>query len=254
VPGDYEVEVLAADEWGAAGPALPAFSEDVLDLHRPKPVPRLIDRWLDRLPRWSIQPPRVPTFALIAAIVAGLGIAILVNGRQLKTVSAPVPVPYSAPTPTLTPEQQAISNMVEIANSGLTLKDFVISDDVHPSCPRGPADAPDPLARIIATTLRYFPSYQVHDFGRGIDLAGICSIEVRAFNPAGSALLVTVVAPPNGGVVPLIASQANDRTTSIDVVVLAYGWRVEVGATGQTGEQPTVAQVAGLAEDSRLVW
>jgi hypothetical protein len=252
VGADYDVEVWSAEEWGVA--TLPVLLEDVLEVGAPAQMPGFAERWANRLPSRSLRLPRIPTFGLIVAIIAGLGIAILFSGKQRTVIATPAPSPYSEQTPTLTLAQQAISSMVEIADSGVSLRDFQISDDVHPSCPRGAADAPDPISRIVATTQRYFPGYTVHDSARGIDLAGICSVEVREFSPAGSALLITVIAPPNDDAVPMAVSQANDRTTSIDVVVVRAGWRVEVGATGQTGEQPTVAEVTGLAEDSRLVW
>jgi hypothetical protein len=258
VGGEYDVEVEAADARGSGGSA-PVLIDDILEVGTPGrrawPGPSTIDhRWSSRLSGWSGRSPGGPTGALLIVIIVGLGIAILVSGRHHPSaVANPHPIP--APTASALDLQQAsFAAMVELANSALPLHDFTISDDVHPSCPRGPVGQPDPVKAIVATVLRYQPQYTLLDAARGVDLAGTCSVEVRERSTDGSVLIVIVVAPPNTGVTPLITTKDNDRTDSVDVIVISYGWRVEVGATGQAGEQPSADDIVGLAEDARLVW
>jgi hypothetical protein len=101
---------------------------------------------------------------------------------------------------------------------------------------------------------RYLPQYTLVDSARGEDLAGICAIQVRERSLEGSVLMITIVAPPNVDVVPSVVTKTNDRSSAVDVIVDSYGWRVEIGATGELGEQPAADQIVDLAIDSRLVW
>jgi len=265
MPDDFEVEVRGAGGPDSDGVGSADSNEDVLDFGRP---PRRHRFRAVQLPGWLERIGRIPTVALIAIMIAAVGVAILVSGTISSTgirVATPTAEPKPAdstrpsqstePPGPIDPGAQSLAAMVEVANSGLTLRDFVISDDVHPSCPRGAADGPDPVASIVSVVTRYLPQYTLVDSARGEDLAGICSVEIRERSANGSVLIVTVVAPPNQGQDnPVIVVQGNDRTTSVDVVAVNQGWWVEVGATGQTGEQPTADQVADLAVDARLVW
>jgi hypothetical protein len=261
MPDDFEVEVRpvgpADSDGNSDGSGF--IDYDVIDVGGPPRRRREVRR-----PGWVERVGRIPTAVLIAGVIAAVGVAVLVSGTVSGTANdtgAGPPIAETTPTVTagpvgpIDPGAQSLAAMVEVANSGMALRDFVISDDVHPSCPRGAADDPDPVTTIVGIVTRYLPQYTVVDSARGQDLAGICSIEIRERSANGSVLIVTVVAPPNQAEDnPVIVVQGNDRTTSVDVVAVNQGWWVEVGATGQTGEQPTAEQVADLAVDARLVW
>lgn len=212
------------------------------------PPPR---EWAMQLPNW-LDPllHRVPIRFVLAALVLGLAIAAGISATKPSPTAA-VPAPFTTPIPS-PPDQSALTAMVAVAESPTPLANFVINDDVHPSCP-APTAQRDPAAAIAATVLRYQPSLRLRDSGVGSEITGDCSAQLRFTGELGATVVVTVLAPPNT-VTPFVISSSNDRSDAIDIVMDIESWRIEIGMIGQPGTVLDQYDLVALGSDARLRW
>ncbi len=223
------------------------LSEDSIELGAP---PR---EWAMQLPNW-LDPllGRIPTWSLLGALVIGLAIAAGLSTPHSSAPTVAAPVPTVTPTVALTPQQQSLATMVNLAEAQGRLGNFTIVDSAHPGCP--PAiTQPDPAAAIATAVTRYQPSFHLRDSGVGTELSGVCSAQLRFSGELGDTLVVTVIAPPNN-LTPFTVTSTNDRTDAINVVMDINSWRVEIGEVGQPGTILDELQLVAIGTDARMRW
>jgi hypothetical protein len=209
---------------------------------------------------WAWQPPnwldpllgRIPTRFVLVLLVLGLAIAAGVSAIHPSTTKA-APAPLVLPTPSLSPTRQVLASMVALAESPAPLADFVISDNVHPSCPSAFRTNADLVTQISTTVSRYQPGYQLRDASIGSEITGVCSAQLRFTGELGNTLVLTIIAPPNS-LTPFTVTSDNDRTDAIDVVMNVNGWRIEVGMVGQPGTMLDEMELVAVGTDARLRW
>jgi hypothetical protein len=118
-----------------------------------------------------------------------------------------------------------------------------------------------PQLAIAASARRTLPTLTVRDVARTLDqYLGMCAIELRGQDAAGSVFVLDVVAPerypvrqrtPSSG----FASRRDGAgvVTSVTVVT-ATGWTVVIGCVGAVADQPNSAALLDLAQDPALHW
>jgi hypothetical protein len=245
VPEVFELEIIPGGPHDGAADA--GLSDDAIEAG---PPPR---DWAWQIPNW-LDPlvTRVSTRLVLGLLVLGLAIAAGLSVTHPSTTKA-APAPLVAPPPTASPEQQTLASMVDLAESPVPLADFVIDDNVHPSCPSAMRSNADLVTLISTTVSRYQPSYQLRDAGVGSEITGVCSAQFRFTGELGNTLVLTILAPPNS-LTPFTVTSDNDRTDAIDVVVNVNAWRIEIGMVGQPGTMLDEMPLVAIATDARLRW
>ena len=113
------------------------------------------------------------------------------------------------------------------------------------------------------TALRSFaPRFGLLDAGRTFDeFAGLCTVQVRARDRAGTTVVINVVSPVTPPAPPFTsdllreASQDEGASRSEYVqLVEARGWTVIVGATGPAADQLYFDDMERLARSPALRW
>jgi hypothetical protein len=250
----FDLELVAVD--GVAMESGDASgTQDVVEMHHARRADRgpQPPSWTTRLPRWVTHPPRIPTVALVAAAVIGLGIAVVVVAPEHSVVH-PVSVAPDGSPPSIDPNVASRTAMVALADSSVQLSDYEVAG-FYPHCPWGTEQYPDPALAVEATVRANLPSYSFVGVTRGIDAAGVCSLRIRETDAHGTVLVVGVDSPPTTGGTPGVVTQKNGARSVLDVVALTEDdWRLEVLATGATGAMPQVAALQRIVADPRMTW
>jgi hypothetical protein len=232
--------------------------------------PELELSWLDEdsiefgpAPRpWAWQPPdlrgrlpRIPTVALLAAVLVALAIAAGVSAGHPAHPSADLSGPsVVAPTPTGDYSQLSLASMMAAVQSPIGLTNYPIEDNSRQGCQPDSGTGPDPAKVIAAVVGRYQPQFRERDSSMGLEQSGICSVQVRFATPVPATLLIITVIPPPNDVTPFVALQNTVTISAIDIVADIDGWRVEVGALGAVGTLPSQNGLTAIATDARLRW
>jgi hypothetical protein len=245
VPEVFELEIIpVGPNDGAPGVGL---GDDAIEFGAPE------RDWAWQLPNW-LDPllNRIPTRFVLVLLVVGLAVAAGLSATH-PSVTKAAPAPLVVAPPSISPQQQTLVSMIALAESPAPLADFVISDNVHPSCPSALRPNADLVTLISTTVNRYQPSYLLRDSSLGSEITGICSAQFRFTGELGNTLVLTVLAPPNS-LTPFTVTSDNDRTDAIDVVVDVSGWRIEIGMVGQPGTMLDERDLVAVATDARLRW
>jgi hypothetical protein len=119
-----------------------------------------------------------------------------------------------------------------------------------------------PPHAIAAAARRSLPAFTVRDVARTLDqYLGMCAIELRGQDAAGSVLVFDIVAPEGDNTVRQrtpFSSVASGRDgtaviTSVSVVTNT-GWTVVIGCVGAASDQPDSQALVHLAQDPALHW
>lgn len=145
-----------------------------------------------------------------------------------------------------------------MARAPSKLVDYVRSDSVYGACkvPAPKSRAPQAVVRAVRRAL---PAYRIRDIGRIYDqFTGLCSVEVRAVNAAGSTLVLLTVSSRHPKR-PSLSVGDGARVGRIDTVrrvrsVLRNGWSVTVGTVGSPADRLSTATLVQLAQDPALRW
>ena len=195
---------------------------------------------------------RVRDLGYVLALVTAVGV-VVVHDRA----SSPVkPVIVAAPVPALDPLDQLV---VEAHLPG-ELTDYVRSAASGRAC-ASVAPGHQPRATITAALRRWLPRFSVVDSSQTLDVfAGVCSIQIRARDHAGTIVVLSVTSPApltgssRSSVLNLEAHSAATVASNLVSTITATGWRVRVGTTGPPAEQPTTRSLVALAQDPTLTW
>lgn len=114
-------------------------------------------------------------------------------------------------------------------------------------------------ARLLTGALR---GYHTVDAARIIDQnAGLCALQVRVRNPAGTAAVLLVTSPTPGLAPDPTPNTVRDGRAVFGPATVSYvvfrtgaGWAVTVGAVGSGRDLPRSQLLAELATDPRLRW
>jgi hypothetical protein len=243
-------------EWAEA-PSSPIEDDDVLEIgprSDTKAWNRSIARWRRRWPR------------LAAATVIAVG---LVTYTAVRSSSSNRP-PSHPVTNSLIPSVNESSHDVALAMvQAQAAQTEPLADIVRPVSTAGacPVVEPghSPPHAIAAAARRSLPTFTVRDVARTLDqYLGMCAIELRGRDAAGSVFVFDVVAPesdtvrqrtPSSSVASSLASR-RDGTTVITsmTVVTTTGWTVVIGCVGAVADQPDSETLLRLGQDLALQW
>jgi hypothetical protein len=117
-----------------------------------------------------------------------------------------------------------------------------------------------PRSAIAGAVRRVLPQVSVVDSSAIMDeFAALCSIELRARDHSGTIAVITVTVPSGAR-----SAQRTSLSTAADAIggtsstvvraVTATGWTIRVGATGPATSQPSVRELAALAQNPTLTW
>ena len=114
----------------------------------------------------------------------------------------------------------------------------------------------------MAALRSFAPRFTLLDAGRTFDeFAGMCSVQVRARDRAGTTVVISVVSPVTPPAPPFTsdllreASQDEGASRSEYVqLVEAAGWSVTIGATGPAADQLYFDDMERFARNPALRW
>jgi hypothetical protein len=117
-----------------------------------------------------------------------------------------------------------------------------------------------PTRAILSAVRTSFPGYAFKDAGRTLDqYTGLCAIEVRATH-AAAVVVVQVSSPatrtgrrPYTEVETGIETQGG-VTTKYALALTGSGWKVLVGASGNSADLPSAQDLVRLSQDAALLW
>ena len=227
--------------------------EDVLDLGPDRRSGLLQQHWQHRfehvsaVTRWTV--------ALAAAGLTVLGYFVL----RAAPGHVPAAVAADPSSEAHFANDQAVDMVAATAREQGRLHDFIRSTSAAGSCVLVRiGDMPEP--RLVAAVRRALPSYAVRDTARTLDqFTGMCTLELRAADPAGSTLVVKIASPARATKDLFDQTTVASRTDGSAVVSIVSnltrtGWTVTFGAVGPVADQPSSAVMLALAQDSALLW
>jgi len=141
-----------------------------------------------------------------------------------------------------------------------------LADIIRPASTAGACPVVQPghsaQLEIAAAARRVLPTLTVRDSARTLDqYLGMCAIELRGQDAAGSAFVFDIVAPEGDNSVRHRTASSNvasrrDRTGLVTnvTVVTTTGWTVVVGCVGAASGQPNSQTLLHLAQDPALRW
>ena len=235
-------------EWAEA-PNSPAEDDDVLEFGRrsgTKPWARSVARWRRRWPR----------LAAATAVVVGLVAYTMIRS----SLSNPSAHSDSRITSVNVSSHDADLAMIEAqAQQTEPLADIIRPASTAGACPIVESGHSAQLA--IAAARRNLLTWTARDVARTLDqYLGMCALEVRGQDAAGSVFVLDVVAPERYPVRQRTpsSSAASRRdgaalVTSVTVVTTT-GWAVVIGWVGAIVDQPNSETLLHLAQDPALHW
>lgn len=238
------------------GPRRPDEDEESLDVGSSWQPPRWVQHVTDRIGR-------VPRVAwLTAAAVAATAVVIHAGHGPATHSAAPVtPTPTSS-TSTPGPADVGTAALSELAAAAgaRQLPNYVRADGGPGECPLVAREGA-PQQAVAAAVRRALPDFTVRDFGRTLDeFTALCTLRARAYDRAGTVLVVTIVAPPKHpqrvSFEQLTVAARTDGTIGVSAVTaVSYsGWTVTAGGFGPIADEPGSPTLMRLAEDPALRW
>ncbi|MCW2495193.1 hypothetical protein [Jatrophihabitans sp.] len=198
----------------------------------------------------------------------GLGAAVLVAVAVLLSVphptdpisghgtSKPVAVAGAAQP---RPDQQ-LELIRSLAGTAHHSGDLVRSGSAQGACPLVRMST-SPSATTVAAVRSALMGYTLLDVARTLDqYTALCSLTVRAADPAGTVLVVQVVAPPSGlpkapyPVQEIDSGPDGMRSILATNATAINGWSVTVGTDGPAADRPALGVLLSLAENPVLQW
>ena len=238
-------------EWAEA-PNSPAEDDDVLQLGRgsgAKPWGRSVARWRRRWPRFA---------AAATAVVVGLVAYTVIRSSS----SSPSSHSDSHITGANDSSHDAALAMIETqARQTEPLVDIIRPASTAGACPVVEPGYSAQL-EIAAAARRALPTLTVRDVARTLDqYLGMCAIELRGQDAAGSILVFDIVAPEGDNSVrqrtPLssvVSGRDGSALITSVTVVTNTGWTVVIGRVGAASAQPDAQALVHLAQDPALHW
>jgi hypothetical protein len=238
-------------EWAEA-PSSPAEDDDVLELGRrsgAKPWGRAVAQWRRRWPRLA---------GAATAVVVGL-VAYPVIRSSLSDPSS-----HSDSRIASVNESSHAATLAMIETQARQTEPLV--DIIRPASTAGACPVVQPghsaQLEIAAAARRFLPTLTVRDVARTLDqYLGMCAIELRALDAAGSVLVFDIVAPGGDNTVrqrtpSSSVASGRDGTAVITsvTVVTNTGWTVVIGCVGAASDQPDTQALVRLAQDPALHW
>ena len=219
------------------------FSDELLDVgHEGSRLPR----------RLAFLGGRRVQLAAGAVILAALAVLATVQRPNSNGPSNP---PHSTQVPS------AFATLVAQANYPGRLTDYVRAFSGPRKCTVGNTTNP-PQDSIMAALRGFAPRFSLLDVGRTFDeFAGLCSVQVRARDRAGTTVVISIASPVSPPAPPFTSdglqeASQNDGAARTEYVHLmeAIGWSVTVGATGPARDQLYFDDMERLARDPSLRW
>jgi hypothetical protein len=240
-------------EWAEA-PSSPVEDDDILELGRrsgAKPWARWVTQWRRRWPR------------LAAAItVVAVGLVTYTAVRSALRNPPPDPGPNSPVTNVNQSSRDAALAMIATqARQTEPLADIIRPASTAGACPVIDPGHPIQLA-IAAAARRTVPTLTVRDMARTLDqYLGMCAIELRGQDAAGSVFVFHIVAPEGDNTVRQRTPSSNvasrrEGTAVVTgaTVVTTTGWTVVIGSVGAASDQPDSQRLVQLAQNPALLW
>ncbi len=159
--------------------------------------PRWTSRpWASRLPSLTDKLPRIPVVAVLGLIGLALVIVVAISaGHPSRPIAVVAPTTSDAtepPTgPPLSPAQLALAEMVALARSPIALTNYLAEANDRPNCR---PSAMDPVKAIAGVVTQRQPEYHLLDAGTVLEQSGICSVQERFTNDAGTVIVISVAA------------------------------------------------------------
>ncbi len=243
---------------GAAPPPTPEAVDTVTAGPPDSELALAWERFGDRLRAVSTRA-RVGAAATLTAGVVVAGYLATGGSSPRATADRPIAVvPSESPT-TATKGDAVTSALVAKA-----LQPARLGDIIRPTAqPGGCALVPpghSPGAATTAALARILPGYRPRDVGRILDQStGLCALDLRAADSAGSVVLVEVLPPGTArrrSYPQVLVSTLSDGriSSSIASTVSVDGWSIAVVAVGRLTDQPDVADMLSLTDDASLRW
>ena len=161
----------------------------------------------------------------------------------------------SAPVPS------AFATLAAQASYPGRLTDYVRAFSGPGKCTVGNTPNP-PQVSIMAALRGFAPRFGLLDVGRTFDeFAGLCSVQVRARDRAGTTVVINIASPVTPPAPPFTSdllreASRDDGAVRAEYVQLveAVGWSVTIGATGPASDQLFFDDMERLARDPSLLW
>jgi hypothetical protein len=209
--------------------------------------------------------PRAVLWVVGAAAVGGLVLAAVHDpGGPVKPAPSAATPDGGAPAFSVPPLPQPLALPDQVTLAALS------SDPLHSSvraggakgeCPIPSRHAPDPVRTAAQVVRAALPGFRLLDSGQTRDrFGGVCLVQLRANNSDGAVLVLNVVPPgvwPGGDNQEVVSLQSRQRGSQLTRTVsdlTATGWRVDVGAVGESSVVPDLGRLGSLADNGRLEW
>lgn len=208
--------------------------------------------------RVAIRVPQLP----LAVRVIGFGVvSAAVVTAALTSHRAPTVAhgDRAAPAAEQVATDRAIALVEASARTDGILRDYIRSNSTPGACPLVPVGG-SPQDRIATAITRELAGYTVRDVSRTIDqFTALCALSVRAADPEGSVLVVSVAAPQRSTSRAFTDLTVGARTDTHDSVSIATaqtttGWSITVGVVGPLADEPSSADLQRLSQDPALRW
>lgn len=238
-------------EWAEA-PNSAAEDDDVLQLGRSsgaRPWGRSVAQWPRRWPRLA---------AAATAVVIGI-VAYTVVRSSLSNPSS-----HSDSRVTSVNESSHDAALAMIETQARQTEP--LADIVRPASTAGACPVVEPghsaQLEIAVAARRVLSTLTVRDVARTLDqYLGMCAIELRGQDAAGSVLVFDIVAPEGDNSVrertpfSRVASGRHGTALITSVTVVTNtGWTVVIGCVGAASDQPDAQALVHLAQDPALHW
>jgi hypothetical protein len=242
------------DQSGTSSSPVVAGDDDVLELgHGPRSAAAAptIGRWRRHL--------LLPTRLALAFVAGGL---VAFAAVRSPLVDRPRPHQLTrTPTTSVTqsPDVAALARIQALADQAQPLTDIVRPVSTAGACTMVEA-GDSPQRAITAAVRRALLGFTIRDIARTLDqYTGMCAMEVRARDAAGSVLVLDVVAPATDAVrrpppsLRVASVEGAVATTSVTVVTQT-GWTVVIGSTGRSADAPDTQLLVRLGQDPGVLW
>lgn len=237
--------------------------DDLLDMGSQRQIPAWMQRAWRTFTEWVEGVPRTALAVALVLVTAGV-VHTLDGGRPTTQPPAALPNDHPAtvaPTePPLTERDTVALATIRLLVAQPQLSTFIRSDSAAGECPLVQINY-SPQRALAAAVHRSLPAFTAREFGRTLDVfSGLCTLQARARNQAGTVFVLTVVAPQSGAHPTGFQSLAVSSRIEGENVVLAAnaidlaGWTVTIGTIGPNSDRQDFFALARLAADPALTW
>lgn len=201
--------------------------------------------------------------AIVVGAIAAASIAYLATRSNPTRAPRAVATPALTATPSVVVATAAADDDVPAFVAGVAAQPGPLVDYIRSDSPRGEcalvAIGTSPQRSITAVLHAAFPRYRVVDVARVLDqYTGLCTLDLRARDGAGSVLVLEVATPRRGRPPPATVDVATqvEATTDIATVraITSAGWQVTIGTVGPPSDRPSDQVLRDFVTSNALRW